>query len=197
MRKASLKIVPWLVLFAPMVAQAHSMEENTSFYGGFVHPISGMDHLLAMLGVGIVSVLIDRRWAVLWVPGAFVTSMVVGGLIGVQGVEFPHIELGIAISVLALGVAILSGRRFPIWLATVVVFLFGTFHGNAHGLEMPRAASPVFYSLGFVVTTVSIHVAGVGIGSIRPIKEKNRGWTSALGGAIGAFGVFFIVKAVI
>jgi urease accessory protein len=178
----------------PGFAYAHSRDEAGSFTDGLLHPLRGGDHLLAMLGVGIISVLLDK-WAVFWVPGSFVLSMIIGGVLGVLGVSFPHLEIGIALSVLTLGVGIAGGRRLPLLLTMIVVAFFGCIHGNAHGVEMPSAASPVFYSFGFLITTVIIHLCGVGIGFLRPFRLNSRVPMGLVGGLMSLAGLFFLGKA--
>jgi urease accessory protein len=188
------KLLPTTILAAfPLAAWAHTADDATSAFDGLLHPLMGPDHLLAMLSVGIVSVLIGGR-AVIWVPTAFVASMLAGGTIGVLGTELPHVELGIILSVLLLGIAIAVVRRFPVWLAMAVVAMFGAFHGNAHGLEMPEAHSPVFYSLGFSISTVAIHLLGVGIGFVPALTARGRAPMTVLGAAISAAGVVFLVR---
>ncbi|MGZ5781110.1 MAG: HupE/UreJ family protein [Burkholderiaceae bacterium] len=149
----------------PIFAHAHSVRESMSLVGGFLHSLLGTVHLLAMLSVGIISALIGGR-AIYWVLGAFVTCMLFGGTLGVLGIALPHVEFGIALSVLVLGAGITMPRQLPVWLTTFAVGLFGTLHGNAHGVEMPQAAVPVFYRLGFIISTTLIHMLGVGIGFI-------------------------------
>lgn len=179
-------------MLLPALAHAHSEHEATSFLDGFLHPLLGPDHLLAMLSVGIISALIGGR-AIYWVPGAFVAFMLAGGTLGVAGVNLPHVELGIALSVLLLGGGIAMPRLFPMWLMMCVVAFFGSLHGNAHGVEMPQAAVPVFYSLGFIVSTSVIHLAGVGIGMIPWLHWRNRLPMGAMGAAISLAGVHFLV----
>ncbi len=181
------------VLLAPGTAWAHSEHEAKSFMGGLLHPLLGPDHLLAMLSVGIISALIGGS-AVFWVPGAFVAFMLVGGILGVFGVALPYVELGIALSVILLGAGVASPRQFPVWLTVGVVGLFGSLHGNAHGVEMPSIAVPAFYTLGFIVCTATIHVLGVGIGYIPLLHARNRLPMGVLGVAIALVGIFFAVK---
>lgn len=192
MRKAIQFCLPGLAMLSPVVAHAHSLHEGTSFLGGFLHPLMGPDHLLAMLGVGIISVLIGGR-AIFWVPGAFVAAMLFGGTLGVLGVALPYVELGIAMSVLLLGLGIAAPRQLPMLVSMAVVGLFGTLHGNAHGVEMPHAAAPAFYSLGFILSTAIIHLVGVGIGFIPMLHWKNRLPMRVAGVMITMTGIHFLV----
>ena len=182
-----------LALLFPVLAEAHSEHEGTSFVGGFLHPLLGPDHLLAMLSVGIISALIGGR-AIYWVPGAFVAAMLFGGTLGVIGMALPHVEAGIALSVLVLGAGIALPRRLPLWLTMLAVGFFGTLHGNAHGVEMPQAAVPVFYTLGFIVSTSLIHMAGVGVGYLPFLRWRNRLPMGLAGVAISVVGIYFLVQ---
>jgi urease accessory protein len=183
----------WMMALLPALAYAHSEHEAKSFMGGLLHPLLGTDHLLAMLSVGIISALIGGS-AVFWVPGAFVAFMLIGGIIGVLGVVLPHIEIGIAVSVLFLGAGVAVPRQSPIWLTMGVVGLFGSLHGNAHGVEMPSAAVPAFYTFGFIACTALIHMIGVGIGYIPQLHSRNRLPMGVVGLAISTMGLFFLLK---
>lgn len=195
MRKSLVPVLSGLAAVFPVLAHAHSEHEVMSLGSGFMHPILGPDHLLAMLSVGVISALIGGR-AILWVPAAFVTAMIIGATIGVFGVALPHVEFGIAVSVLLLGAGITMPKQFPVLLTMAVVGLFGMLHGNAHGVEMPQAAVPVFYSLGFVASTTLIHVLGVGIGLIPWLHRRHRLPMGAAGVAISMAGVHFLLQAV-
>ncbi len=183
-------------LWWPAWAYAHSIGEAKSFTGGFMHPLLGPDHLLAMLSVGIISALIGG-WAILWVPGAFVTAMIIGGTLGVLGINMPHMEVAIAVSVLLLGLGITRPKQFPIWITICVVALFGIFHGNAHGVEMPRAAVPVFFTLGFIFATALVHLTGVGIGFIPWLHVRKRLPMTIAGATISIIGGFFLIRSIV
>src|SRR6186713_604314 len=126
-------------------AFAHSGEGVAGgFAAGFLHPLSGLDHLLAMVAVGIWGAFLGRP--LVWVlPVAFPLVMVVGGVLGIAGVPLPHVEVGIAASVIVLGLAIATAWRAPVGLAVAIVAIFAIFHGHAHGTELPSAASPEAY----------------------------------------------------
>ncbi len=179
--------------FLPSLAFAHSEHEGTSFVGGFLHPLLGPDHLLAMLSVGIISALIGGR-ALFRVPAAFVACMLLGGTMGIFGIALPHVESGIALSVLLLGAGIAMPQRCPACVTMCAVGFFGILHGNAHGVEMPQAAVPVFYSLGFIISTSLIHIAGVGIGFIPFLHGRNRLPMGLAGCAISVVGIYFLVQ---
>ncbi len=133
------------------------------FIHGFAHPISGIDHILAMVAVGIFAANLGGRalWAV---PLTFMGFMVVGGALGIFGVSLPFVEVGIALSIVVLGIAVAVKWDWPVTLAMAMVGLFAVFHGHAHGTEMPLDASGAAYAAGFVAATCLLHLAGIGIG---------------------------------
>lgn len=148
----------------PALAHAHVDAAASGFLSGLLHPVFGLDHFLAMLSVGIISAQLggSRVYAV---PALFVSAMVCGAVVGWNGQEWPLTEVGISLSVSVLGVGIVLARsdRRSLMVMVVVAF-FGCLHGHAHGLEMPKAADPVYYGAGFVTSTVVIHLLGVFIG---------------------------------
>jgi len=160
---------------------------------GFEHPLTGFDHVLAMVAVGLWGAFLGPPLLQV-LPIVFPGMMVGGAVLAMLGVPMPPVEIGIAISVLVLGAC--SAMRFesPVWLATVIVACFGIFHGYAHGKELPSAADPVGYSTGFVLATGLLHVTGIGLGLF-----SNRPGGAALirgaGGIIGAMGVWFSYAA--
>ena len=154
-----------LLLALPSVVQAHEVGNSGGFMSGLSHPVLGLDHLLAMISVGILSAQMGGR-AVWTVPSAFVGVMLVGGLMGIYGIPLFSVELGIALSVMVLGIAIAADKRLPMLFAMIAVGFFALFHGHAHGTEMPELADPALYALGFIIGTALIHIVGVGIGLI-------------------------------
>ena len=132
---------------------------------GFLHPLSGFDHLLAMVSVGLWGAFLGRP-LIIALPVIFPTVMAIGGVMGIAGMPLPPVELGIALSVLVLGAMVAGKVRAPVWLASLIVAVFAVFHGYAHGKELPSAADPVGYSAGFVFATGLLHVVGIGIGVI-------------------------------
>jgi urease accessory protein len=130
---------------------------------GFLHPLSGLDHMLAMIAVGLYAAHLGGRS--LWVlPAAFVGAMLAGGVIGYSGVELPMVEPAIALSVIAMGAAIALGVRLPTLAAGALVALFAVAHGHAHGSEGGALGSFVPYAAGFVAATVLLHAVGIGAG---------------------------------
>jgi urease accessory protein len=154
---------------------------------GFLHPLLGLDHFLAMLSVGIVSAQIGNR-AIWLVPSVFVGSMVFGATLGIYKVYLPEMELAIGFSVLFLGSYIAFYKQLPQWPVYLIVGLFGSYHGHAHGIEMPELANPWSYGLGFTSGTASIHVLGVLIGlpvQNHPKYSINLRFVGAYMGGIG------------
>jgi urease accessory protein len=150
-----------LCLFAG-TASAHPGHAPAGFVGGLAHPFLGLDHLLAMIAIGLWAA--QQGGRALWaIPAAFVGAMVLGGMLAWSGWGLPHVETGIALSVLVLGLLIATRRHASVLTGMTLAAVFALFHGYAHGLELPQAASPVHYALGFVLATLCLH--GVGIAS--------------------------------
>jgi urease accessory protein len=152
------------VLLTPAVAFAHTGAGHASgFLHGFGHPISSLDHVLAMVMVGVFAFQLGGR--ALWlVPSTFVAVMAAGGALGITSSGVPFVEAGIALSVVGLGAAVALGVKAPVAAAMGVVGLFALFHGHAHGAEMPDGASGVAYGAGFMLATALLHLAGIGGG---------------------------------
>jgi len=145
-------------------ALAHTVAGSAAGFGaGFLHPLTGFDHLLAMVCVGIWGAELGAP-AIWLLPIAFPLIMAFGGALGVVGVPLPAGELLVAISVVVLGALVAWGRRMPIAAALAVVAVFAVAHGHAHGSELPGAADAVAFTVGFVIATGLLHVAGIGIG---------------------------------
>ena len=165
-----------------------------SFIGGLSHPVLGVDHFLAMVSVGILSAQIGGR-AIWTVPATFVGVMALGGLLGYIDIGLTAIEAGIAISVLALGVAIAVDRKLPISLAMTAVGFFAIFHGYAHGAEMPAVANSITYAAGFLTGTAALHLFGVLIGDIARRNVHGNSVLRLAGGAIAGTGALFLIGA--
>lgn len=145
-------------------AAAHTLgAQGGGFAAGFSHPLTGFDHLLAMVGVGLWAAQLGGR-AIWQVPAAFVAALAVGAGLAVAGVALPAVEPGIMASLLVLGLLIAFAVRLPAVAGVGVVALFALLHGHAHGTEMPMAAHPLLYGLGFALASVTLHVAGLGLG---------------------------------
>ena len=184
-----------IIAFVPSLAVAHV---GTGLPGGiaqgFAHPFGGLDHLLAMVSVGLWGAFLGRPLIVA-LPIAFPVLMVVGAALGMFGVPLPRVEVGVALSVLVLGGCIAAAWEAPVPAALTVVAVFALFHGYAHGRELPSAADPVGYSVGFVFATGLLHVLGIGIGVV---ADRPRGSivVRTLGAAIACMGIVFLRNAV-
>ncbi|GAA0412658.1 HupE/UreJ family protein [Cocleimonas flava] len=154
-------------IFSSSLVFAHSDAGSIGggFMSGFLHPMLGLDHVVAMVAVGLWGVFLGRP--AIWIlPVVFPLVMAFGGALGVVGVPIPYIETGIALSGLVLGLAVAFAVRPPIWVAAVLVGAFAIFHGHAHGTELPNAANPLIYSIGFVIGTGLLHLAGIAFGEL-------------------------------
>ncbi len=171
-------------------AAAHTGGVVGGLQSGLLHPILGLDHVVAMVAVGLWGGILGRP-AVWVLPVAFPLMMAVAGAAGVAGAALPFVEPGIALSGVVLGLLVLTAARPPLWLAVVVVGAFAAFHGHAHGTELPEAANPAAYALGFVAGTGLLHLLGVAIGLLWRWRG-GRVAVRAAGGAIAVAGAAFL-----
>lgn len=188
------RLLPLVVLLLPSLCFAHAKQDGQGFMAGFLHPVFGFDHLLAMISVGIVSAQLGG--ANIWrVPLAFVSAMVVGGIVGVYQVPLPLREVGVAASVIFLGVAIIhvNARTSP-WVPFLFVLFFGVCHGHAHGTEMPNSVSPVYYTFGFLTSTSLLHLVGVFIGEMAIRRERLVGALRYSGAGMAGVGFMFLLS---
>lgn len=155
------------LLLSPTAAFAHSGHDHSGLLAGMAHPMLGLDHLLAMLAVGLWAAQQSgtARWLL---PLSFVASMLLGGLLGFNGVQLPLLESGIAASVLAFGLLVAVAMRLPTVLAVGVTALFALTHGVAHGLELPALTSPWGYAAGFIAATAALHASGYALVRLLP-----------------------------
>lgn len=167
--------------------------EAGGFLTGFMHPISGLDHVLAMVAVGLWGAQLGAP-AIWLLPVAFPIVMAFGGFLGLLGIPLPGVEIGIAASALLLGIAVMTKRKPPLYAAAALVAFFAIFHGHAHGTELPPGQSGLLYSLGFVVATGCLHAIGIASGSIHrwPVGQVA---LRLAGGGVGLAGVFFLWQA--
>lgn len=176
---------------APGAALAHTGVGDTGgFVHGFSHPIGGLDHVLAMVLVGVFAWQLGGK--ALWlVPATFVGIMALGGLLGVAGIGVPFVEVGIALSIVVLGAVVAFGVKALVAVAMAVVGLFAVFHGHAHGSEMPESVAGAAYGLGFMLATASLHLAGIAIGFVVGTLGDRYGQivTRAVGGVAAVAGV--------
>ena len=162
---------------------------------GFLHPLTGFDHLLAMVAVGIWGAILGRP--LLYVlPIVFPVVMAIAGVAAIAGMTLPPVEYGIAASVIVLGLAIASNWAPPVPVAVLIVALFALFHGYAHGTELPSMADPVAFSTGFVTATGMLHLAGIGIGTVDRVRS-GRAILRSIGALIAACGVYFALQAAV
>jgi urease accessory protein len=191
MRRAVLTTLSAVFVLAPTIALAHTGHGDTSgLMHGFTHPITGIDHVLAMVAVGMLAAQLGGR--ALWlVPLGFVGVMAVAGALGMAGIQLPFSEVGIALSVIVLGLAVAFRLSLPELAALALVGFFAVFHGHVHGAEMPAAASRVPYAVGFVGATAMLHAAGVGVGLLVGWEggTLSRRLVQAGGGAMALFGL--------
>jgi urease accessory protein len=180
-------------LASPALAHVQ-VGEATGFLAGFLHPISGLDHVLAMVAVGLWGAQLGAP-AIWLLPVTFPLVMALGGFLGLVGVPLPGVEIGIAASALLLGVAVMTERRPSLYAAAALVGFFAIFHGHAHGTELPPGQSGLLYSLGFVVATGCLHAIGIAIGAIHRWPAGKVALRLA-GGGVGLAGVFFLWQAV-
>jgi urease accessory protein len=183
------------LLLCPLTAFAHQRGgEVIGFASGFWHPISGIDHILAMVAVGMWGAQLGAP--AIWVlPVVFPMVMAVGGTMGLMGFKLPGIELCIALSALALGIAVFGEARPKLWISAAIVGVFAIAHGHAHGTELPQGASGVLYSIGFVMATGLLHALGIGIGLVHRWMAGRIALRVA-GAVVAMGGVFFLWKAI-
>ena len=168
--------------------------QAAGFVTGFAHPVSGLDHVLAMVAVGLWGAQLGLP--AIWIlPVTFPIVMALGGLLGLAGVPLPGVEIGIAASAILLGAAVMTERRLPLYAAAALVGFFAVFHGHAHGTELPPGQSGLLYSLGFVVATGCLHAIGIAIGAIHR-WPAGRVALRLAGGGVGLAGVLFLWRAI-
>ena len=184
----------FLSLLFPTYAFAHMIMGREGFFDGLTHPVLGLDHLLAMVSVGIISAQIGGR-AIWTVPSTFVGLMIAGGIFGFSLIvkNFYFVEIGIVLSVILLGLAISVEKKIPTNLIMAFVGLFGVFHGIAHGLEIPAAASPILFILGFIVGTATLHIFGVAIGYYAIKTSLSLKMLRLTGVAFAIYGIYLMI----
>src|SRR5688572_17054503 len=170
-------------------ALAHVGDHVGGLASGLANPFTGLDHVLALVAVGLWASQLDRR-AMWLLPGVFPAVMAAGAVIGASGFALPWVEIGIAVSVLVLGAAVAFGWQVPVAASAAIVATFALFHGYAHGSELPAATSALGYGAGFVAATVALHSIGLGIGVLarRPLMLRTAG------AAIAAIGLVLLVR---
>jgi urease accessory protein len=193
--RGSLRLAAMLMLIPPAPALAHTGSGiAVGLHSGFLHPISGLDHLVAMVAVGLWGAQLGNP-AIWTLPITFPLVMALGGVLGVVGVQLPLAEEIVALSGIALGALVALRIRPPLWIAMLVVGVFAVFHGYGHGRELPQAADPLAYGVGFVTATGMLHLCGILIGLLVrwPLGEQA---VRACGAAVGCVGLYFFLVAV-
>lgn len=191
---AKIALLVSVALLCGSEALAHTGPgESGGFLSGFSHPISGWDHIAAMIAVGIWGAQLGRP--ALWLlPVMFPMVMAFGGLLGLLGVPVPGVEIGIAGSAIALGAVILLKLKPPVVAAVFVVSVFAIFHGHAHGTELPPGESGLEFSLGFVVATGCLHLVGIGLGTVHRLRWGEQA-LQGVGAVIMVLGAQFLWQA--
>jgi len=184
----------FLFLLLDVFATATHAHAGNGLAGGFssglLHPVLGLDHVVAMVAVGLWGAFLGNP--AIWIlPVVFPLVMTIGGALGIIGVPLPAVETGIALSAIGLGLMVALAVRPPIAVAALIVGVFAIFHGYAHGAELPSSASPLAFSLGFVISTGLLHLAGIALG-MRTRWPLGTGLVRASGGVIALVGVGFI-----
>ena len=184
-----------LLLALSGTASAHSEAGATGgFASGFLHPIFGLDHVVAMVAVGLWGAFLGKK--AMWsLPVIFPMVMALGGAMGVAGVPLPAVEIGIALSGIVLGAMVAFAVRPPLWVAGTLVGVFAVFHGHAHGTELPEAASPLTFAIGFVISTGLLHLCGIALGGLTKLP-----WGMTVvritGAAIAVVGALFLFQII-
>ncbi len=169
-------------LFAVSPALAHTGHTVTAdFTTGFLHPFFGLDHLLAMVAVGLLAAQYAGKSKFI-LPAAFVVTMAIGGLLGLSSFEMPFMEQGIVASVILLGAVIALGGKLPLAASAVLVAVFALFHGAAHGVEMPSTATFAVYGVGMLLASSILHAIGIAAGHFAPYILRYAGAAVALAG---------------
>ena len=185
-----------LLAVALLAAPAFAHEQQgqaAGFLAGLAHPVSGLDHVLAMVAVGLWGAQLGAP-AIWLLPITFPLVMAMGAMLGFLGVPVPGIEYGIAASGILLGAMVMFEARPPLVVAALLVGFFAIFHGHAHGTELPPGRSALLYSIGFVMATGCLHAVGIGIGTVHR-WPWGRQLLRAAGAVVAAGGIFFMWKA--
>jgi urease accessory protein len=191
----SLILILLLVLLVAAPALAHiERGQAAGFLTGLSHPVSGLDHVLAMVAVGLWGAQLGAP-AMWLLPVIFPMVMALGGTLGLIGIPLPFVEIAIALSAVLLGLMVMTEARPPVAVAAIMVGFFAVFHGHAHGTELPAGQSGLLYSMGFVAATGCLHGVGITIGLIHrwpagKIVLRIAGAGVALGGAFFLWGAF-------
>jgi len=195
LRCNSLAVLLVTVVLWPVAAWAHVQSgEAGGFLSGMSHPVSGLDHVVAMVAVGLWGAQLGMP--AIWIlPVAFPMMMAAGGMLGLIGAPLPGVEIGIALSAIVLGSLVLGRIRVPVAAAVIIVGFFAIFHGHAHGTELPAGQNALLYSLGFVIATGLLHAVGITIGLIQRWELGGQVLRGA-GGLVLVAGLYFLWGAI-
>jgi len=194
-RPSAEAVLALLLLLAAVPVYAHEQSgQAAGFLTGLKHPVSGLDHVLAMISVGLWGAQLGAP-AMWLLPVVFPMVMAFGGFLGLLGVPLPGTEIGIAVSAILLGLMVALEARPPVWVAASLVGFFGVFHGYAHGTELPAGENALLYSVGFVIATGCLHAVGIGIG-LAHRWTMGRVALRIAGAVIALAGVYFLWGAV-
>lgn len=182
------------LLLVPGAAMAHTGEGVGGLASGFLHPVLGLDHVVAMVAVGLWAAVLGGR-ALLVLPLAFPLVLAAGAALGMAGVALPAVETGIALSGVVLGLLVATATRAPLGVAAAIVAAFAVVHGHAHGAEIPEAAGPLAYGLGFVAGTTLLHLLGVALGALS-LAPRGRDVVRGAGVTVAAVGGAFLLGVV-
>ena len=181
------------ITLVPSPASAHIIQQQMEGIGsGLSHPLTGPDHFLAMFAVGLWGA--QMGGSQLWqLPVTFPIIMLLGVMLAILGVPLPHVELGIALSIITLGAAIGFAWHPPSWIALTLISFFAICHGYAHGAELPKTVSPTDFAIGFVIATGLIHILGIGVGLFLQKKMMKGLLIRYLGVVIALIGLYFLI----
>ncbi len=187
------RVLVLLLIILPTTASAHLETGNVGgFLSGFQHPLTGLDHIVAMVAVGLWGAFLGGR-AMLTLPIVFPVVMALGGAMGVLGLPLPGVETGIALSGITLGLMVSFAAKPALWVAAVIVGVFAIFHGYAHGAEMPESSNAMTFAIGFVISTGLLHLCGIAFGLL--VRWPwGRIAIRSTGGVIAAVGFGFLFK---
>jgi urease accessory protein len=189
-------LIAIILLGSSSMAFAHPGHSVSGFAAGLMHPFSGLDHLLAMVAVGLWAAqgsTKKRGGKRIWLlPATFMTMLATGAAIATQWQSLPLVEAGVATSVLALGLLIALSMQLPMMSSVAITALFGLFHGYAHGLELPQSAAPAEYALGFLAATAALHLCGITAGVVT--RQHDALLSKMLGIVIAANGAYLLVN---
>lgn len=194
-RRNRLAVLSVTVVLWPVAAWAHVQSgEAGGFLSGMSHPVSGLDHVVAMIAVGLWGAQLGMP--AIWIlPVVFPMLMAIGGMLGLIGMPLPGVEIGIALSAVVLGALVLGRIRLPLAAAVVIVGFFAVFHGHAHGTELPAGQNALLYSLGFVMATGLLHAVGITIGLMQRWNLGGQVLRVA-GGLVLVAGLYFLWGAI-